>query len=118
MLGNDWSSTNPELVDAWGSLGIEVALLEPAVAKRGVHAGDVVLGRLDVLPSVDGVQSGLMSLLMLERRGLRVLNPAPALVRAHDKLLTARVLLEAGIPHPQTERLLPAESCGASGRRA
>ena len=107
LLGNDWSSTNLELVDAWGSLGIEVALLGPASVKGWVQPGDVVLGRLDVLPSIDGVQPGLMTLFLLERRGLRVLNSAPALVRAHDKLLTARALREAGIPHPRTERLLP-----------
>jgi glutamate carboxypeptidase len=107
LLGTDWSTTNPELVDAWRNLGIEIALLGPEEAREWVDPGDVVLGRLDVLPSVDGVQPGLISLLMLERRGLRVLNPAPALVRAHDKLLTARVLLKAGIPHPQSERLLP-----------
>jgi glutamate carboxypeptidase len=107
LLGTDSSVTNPELVDAWSSLGIEIALLGPAEATEWVDPGDIVLGRLDVLPSLDGVQPGLISLLMLERRGLRVLNPASALVRAHDKLLTARVFLGAGIPHPRTERLLP-----------
>lgn len=107
VVGSDSSSTNPQLVDAWGSLGIEVALLDAGAAVRWAHAGDVVLGRLDVLPSVDGVQPGLLTLLLLERRGLRVLNPARALVRAHDKLLTARVLVGAGLPHPRTERLLP-----------
>ena len=48
---------------------------------------------------------GLLSLLLLERRGVRVLNGATALLCTHDKLRTARCLARAGIPQPRTTGL-------------
>jgi RimK family alpha-L-glutamate ligase len=63
--------------------------------------GAVVIGRLDVLRTVDGVEPGLFALLMLERRGGDVRNTASALLGAHDKLRTARLLAAAGIPQPR-----------------
>jgi len=107
VVGTDASSTNPELVEAWRALGLECALLPPPEARSWLRPGDAVLGRLDVLPTIDGVQPGLLELLRLEQTGVRVLNPARALAATHDKLLTARLLLRAGIPHPASERLLP-----------
>ena len=44
---------------------------------------------------------------MLEREGVRVLNPASALVAAHDKLATAARLDVAGVPHPETAEVGP-----------
>ncbi len=64
--------------------------------------GDVAVGRLDVRPGLDGIDGGLRSLGELEARGVRVLNPASALIAAHDKLVTARLLQGAGLPHPRT----------------
>lgn len=107
VRGTNASITNDVLVSAWRSLGLDAALLGPGEAFDWLCDGDFVLGRLDVLPTLDGVESGLLELLRLERRGFRVLNPASALVAAHDKLVTARLLARAGIPHPRTEHLRP-----------
>jgi len=105
VRGTNASTTNERLVSAWRSFGIDAALIGPGEADGWLREGDTVLGRLDVLPTLDGVESGLLELLWLERRGVRVLNPAAALVSAHDKLVTARLLSRAGIPHPRTEQL-------------
>jgi RimK family alpha-L-glutamate ligase len=67
-----------------------------------LRPGDVALGRLDVLDTLDGVDDGLWVLGELEARGVRVLNGAGTLLATHDKLLTARLLQGAGLPHPRT----------------
>jgi RimK family alpha-L-glutamate ligase len=77
-------------------------LLTPERALEQLECGDVALGRLDVRPSLDGVDGSLSALGELEARGVRVLNPAGVLLAAHDKLLTARLLEGAGLPHPPT----------------
>lgn len=107
VFGSDASDTNVELVHAWRDLGIDAAIVGPNEAMMWLRKADTVLGRLDVLPTLDGVETGLLELLWLERRGFRVLNTASALAGAHDKLLTARLLDRAGIPHPRTEHLKP-----------
>jgi glutamate carboxypeptidase len=107
VRGTNASTTNEELISAWRSFGIDSALIGPGEADDWLREGDAVLGRLDVLPTLDGVEGGLLELLWLERRGIRVLNPAAALVGAHDKLVTARLLARAGVPHPRTEHLRP-----------
>jgi RimK family alpha-L-glutamate ligase len=84
-------------------------IMTPADALERVGPGDAVLGRLDVLPTLDGVDDGLWALGSLAGRGVRTLNRASALMVAHDKLLTARFLLRAGLPHPRT-RLIQADS--------
>lgn len=107
VVGGAANKTNTKLVAAWRALGIDVQLLSPPGVESGLRPGDVVLGRIDVLPTVDGVEPGLLELLWLERRGQPVLNGAAALAAAHDKALTARLLARAGIPHPRTELLVP-----------
>ena len=76
--------------------------LKPADALDLLRPGDAALGRLDVLPTLDGIDGGLRVLGELEARGVRVLNPAGTLLATHDKLVTARVLEGAGLPHPRT----------------
>jgi RimK family alpha-L-glutamate ligase len=82
-------------------------VLSPAQAVARLEPGDVALGRLDVLPSLDGIEPGLWALEVLERRGVIVLNGRDALATAHDKLATAEALACAGIPHPPTSHVAP-----------
>jgi RimK family alpha-L-glutamate ligase len=73
----------------------------PGLTKRA-RAGDIVLGRLDVRPSLDGVEPGLWALRRVERAGVSTLNRASALLACHDKLRTARILDRLGLPQPAT----------------
>ncbi len=79
----------------------------PAQALSRLGRGDIALGRLDVLPSLDGVEPGLWALDRLEAAGVTVLNARRALVAAHDKLATASALFAAGVPHPRTVHVAP-----------
>jgi RimK family alpha-L-glutamate ligase len=102
--------TNRELVEAWRALGLPAALLPPPEALHTLGPGDVAVGRLDVVKSLDGVEPGLDALGLIERRGARVLNRAAGLLNAHDKLLTAGRLDLAGIPSPRTVFVPPGET--------
>jgi RimK family alpha-L-glutamate ligase len=82
--------------------GVDSLLLTPAQALVRLEPGDVALGRLDVLSSLDGIEPGFWALDQIERNGVRLLNPPRAVVAAHDKLRTAEVLAAAGLPHPRT----------------
>jgi len=81
--------------------------MSPHEALEYLRPGDVALGRLDVLPSLDGVEDGLWALGALSARDVVVLNDASALLATHDKLLTARLLRRAGLPHPRTTHVRP-----------
>jgi len=83
------------------------SVLGPAQAVTRLRAGDVALGRLDVLLSLDGIEPGLWALDVLERRGVTVLNPRSCLEATHDKLATAEALADAGLPHPRTVHVAP-----------
>ena len=82
--------------------GAESLILSPQQAIDELEPGDVALGRLDVKPTLDGVDDGVAELGRLAARGVRVLNGPRTLLAAHDKLLTAREFMHAGIPHPAT----------------
>ena len=82
--------------------GIESLLLTPAQALVRLEPGDVALGRLDVLHSLDGIEPGAWAVEALERRGCRLLNRRRSILAAHDKRRTAEVLAAAGLPHPTT----------------
>ena len=77
--------------------------MTPVRALSELRPGDVALGRLDVLPTLDGVEDGLWALGALAARGVVMLNGPGALLAAHDKLLTARLLARARLPHPRTQ---------------
>jgi RimK family alpha-L-glutamate ligase len=82
-------------------------VLTPAQAVARLGPGDVALGRLDVLPTLDGIEPGLWALDRLAACGVRVLNPRRALVGAHDKLATAAALYAARVSHPYTVHVAP-----------
>jgi RimK family alpha-L-glutamate ligase len=104
VIGSRSNAASTVLAERWAAIGIEAELMTAGAAPELLRRGDVALGRLDVLPSLDGVEAGLFDLLRLERRGIKVLNPAAALLAAHDKLRTARLLRAARVPHPVTLR--------------
>jgi RimK family alpha-L-glutamate ligase len=83
------------------------AVLTPAQALARLGRGDIALGRLDVLPSLDGVEPGLWALDRLAAAGVTVLNGRRTLVAAHDKLATAQAMFAARVPHPRTEHVAP-----------
>jgi RimK family alpha-L-glutamate ligase len=81
------------------------AFLSPPEDSIHLEPGDAALGRLDVQPTLDGIEPGLALLDLLEDRGVPVLNPPLALRFAHDKLATAPALAAAALPHPCTTAL-------------
>jgi RimK family alpha-L-glutamate ligase len=100
------TATNVALAAA-APRGVDARILTPEQAGSLIRPGGVALGRLDVVDGLDGVEDGLWALGSLAARGVRVLNRAGALLAAHDKMLTARVLTRAGLPHPRTRILHP-----------
>jgi [lysine-biosynthesis-protein LysW]--L-2-aminoadipate ligase len=101
LIARRSTPTNVEL-SAASALGWRWERMTPEHALDTLVAGDVALGRLDVLPTLDGMDDGLWALGALAARGAEVLNEPPALLASHDKLLTARLLRRAGVPHPRT----------------
>ena len=104
VLGTS-NETSGDMVIALEDLGVPARLVDADDALGILIAGDTALARLDVRQTLDGVEPGLLATLLLERRGVRVLNPACSLLAAHDKLRTARMLEAAGVPHPRTALL-------------
>ena len=96
------NATNELLVGALHERGVRAELAGPAYLNDRVRRDDTVLGRLDVRPTLDGVEDGLWELYRVEGRGTRILNPAPSLLACHDKLQTAIRLARAGVSQPVT----------------
>lgn len=67
--------TNAELAAAWRWLGLDARLVTPEEALERLEPGDVALGRLDVVQTLDGIEPGLDKLGALRERGIRLLNP-------------------------------------------
>jgi RimK family alpha-L-glutamate ligase len=102
IVAHRLSDTNARLAGAAATLGFPAPVLAPRQALRTLEAGDVALGRLDVLETLDGMEEGETELARLADSGVEVLNGPMTLAVSHDKLLTARVLRHAGVPHPRT----------------
>jgi [lysine-biosynthesis-protein LysW]---L-2-aminoadipate ligase len=104
------TAANQGLLSACVRLGYDASLVAPREVQQRVPAGSTVLGRLDVLPSLDGIERGLGELRAAAGRGVHVLNGPEALLAAHDKLTTAIRLGQAGVPHPRTSHHGPGSS--------
>ena len=102
------TSTNEALVAAGRACGLDSGLLDPHTALASLEPGDVALARLDVREGLDGIERGTGELERLAAGGVDVRNRPGSLVVAHDKLLTARALRLAGLPHPHTTLISPA----------
>ena len=102
VVGSQTNEATIYLVSSWRKLGLDARLVSGERLAAEVDTSDIVLGRLDVLDTLDGIEPGLLDLFLLEQRGVRVLNGARALLAAHDKLRTARVLEAARLPTPRT----------------
>ena len=81
--------------------------MSPDQALYELRPGDAALGRLDVLPTLDGIDDGMWVLGALEAHRVVVMNDSAALFAMHDKLLTARLLRRADLPHPRTAHIRP-----------
>lgn len=102
IVAHGRSETNDALAGAAASLGLPALVLPPRDALAAVDPADIVLGRLRIRADLDGIEPGLTELEQLAAAGAVVLNSAAALVAAHDRHLTARLLRRAGVPHPRT----------------
>ena len=98
------TETNRALVAAFAGLGHRARLAYASPLPR-LERGNVVIGRVDVLPTLDGIEPGLRLISQLERRGVQVLNSPTALFAAHDKLSTALFLGRAGVAQPRTSHV-------------
>lgn len=101
VIAGQEGETSGCLVEEWRARGIDALLLTPEESVARLGEGDIAVVRLDVLPTLDGVEPGLEHMGRLQARGVVVLNPPAALLGAHDKLETSRRLERAGIPHPR-----------------
>jgi RimK family alpha-L-glutamate ligase len=97
--------TNVSLLEAAREIGLDAALLPIEDVAGRARPGDLVLPRLDVLPTLDGIEPGLWLLDRCERNGATIVNGSGAVLAAHDKLATALRLARTDVPHPRTRNV-------------
>jgi RimK family alpha-L-glutamate ligase len=107
LVSHRQNATNVRLAAA-APPGVEVELVAPGSVLGLLGPEDAALSRLDVLPTLDGIEPGIWEIGRLEANGIPVLNRLRALLATHDKLQTFRVLRTAGLPHPHTVHLVTA----------
>jgi hypothetical protein len=93
------------LLSACHRLGVAATIADSEEVRLRAREDDIALARLDVRPTLDGVEAGLWELRRLGRQRVRVLNEPGALFTVHDKLATALRLAAHWIPHPRTAHL-------------
>ena len=106
LIAQRSTSTN-ESIAATVVDGLRWEQMTPERALDELRPGDAALGRLDVLPTLGGIDDGMWALGALEARQVAVLNDSAALFATHDKLLTARLLYRSDVPHPRTVHVRP-----------
>jgi RimK family alpha-L-glutamate ligase len=109
LIAGRLTPTNVALHETADRIGVESHLMPAELAATRARLGDIVLGRVDVLPNMRGPEPGLDALRRLENADVLVLNRAGPLLTAHDKAETARVLAGAGLPHPATAHVRAGE---------
>ena len=107
VVAHRHSPTNEALVAAARECGLDSELVDPRGALSLLEPGDIALARLDVREELDGIERGTGELEQLAVSGVDVRNRPTALAVAHDKLLTARTLRLAGLPHPHAILISP-----------
>src|SRR6266511_1945128 len=98
------TETNCDLAAAFAGLGHRARHADATTPPR-LRPGDVAVARLDVLPTLDGIEPGLWRLARLEHQCVQVMNGSLALLGAHDKLSTALLFGRAGVEQPRTAHL-------------
>ena len=106
LIARGSTPTNESIAGAIAD-GVRWERMSPEEALHVLRPGDVALGRLDVLPTLDGIDDGMWVLGALEARRVVVLNDAAALFATHDKLLTAQLLSRVDVSHPRTAHVRP-----------
>lgn len=106
LVAHKHNETNLKLVEA-APPGVDFEIVSPTGALSLLGPGDAALARLDVLPSLDGIEPGVWEVGRLEAEGVHVLNRVRTLLATHDKLQTTRALNATSLPHPPTAHVLP-----------
>jgi RimK family alpha-L-glutamate ligase len=106
LVAHKHNETNLRLVET-APHGVKFEIVSPIAALGLLGPGDAALARLDVLPSLDGIEPGVWEVGRLEADDVHVLNRVRTLLATHDKLQTARALNAVGLPHPRTAHVLP-----------
>ena len=109
LVAHRHNETNLRLVEA-APIGVEMEIVPPSRALGRLGPEDAALARLDVLPTLDGIEPGIWEIGRLEAEGVHVLNRLGTLLATHDKLQTARTLHAASLPHPRTEHIVAARA--------
>jgi [lysine-biosynthesis-protein LysW]---L-2-aminoadipate ligase len=109
IVAHRQNETNLKLVEA-APPGVDFEIVPPTRVLGLLGPGDAALARLDVLPSLEGIEPGIWEVGRLESDGVHVLNRLRALFATHDKLQTARILHAVSVPHPRTAHMIAAHA--------